>query len=249
MLNRISLEATRRSLEGAGLSSDPAVAAASIVGAAAPPVSSILPSHQVRKDGVLPGAVHLAGPTSAVSSSAAQPAPIPPTSSTKQKQKQPAPKGRASASSKSTSDQKPKVIKKRKKETRGRKPDKQMDLAVQIKLSNPDMPHKDALLAAGYVFKRVEGKTDLVDQSGVSLSQRRNNLCRRIRIGKAKLKREQAAEEEEEEVDQDGGGSDEKKNAEKASDGSQQQPQDLPNNDESTAAQSLLNLMRKPSAV
>ena len=121
-----------------------------------------------------------------------------------------------------------------------------MDLAVQIKLSNPDMPHKDALLAAGYVFKRVEGKTDLVDQSGVSLSQRRNNLCRRIRICKAKLKREQAAEEE---VDQDGGGSDEKKNAEKASDGSQQQPQDLPNNDESTAAQSLLNLMRKPSAV
>lgn len=66
MLNRISLEATRRSLEGAGLSSDPAVAAASIVGAAAPPVSSILPSHQVRKDGVLPGAVYLAGPTSAV---------------------------------------------------------------------------------------------------------------------------------------------------------------------------------------
>ena len=157
--------------------------------------------------------------------------------STKQKAKQPAP------------DQKPKVIKKRKKkETRGRKPDKQMDLAVQIKLSNPDMPHKDALLAAGYVFKRVEGKTDLVDQSGVSLSQRRNNLCRRIRIGKAKLKREQAAEEEEEEVDQDGGGSDEEK-AEKANDGSQQQPQDLSNNDESTAAQSLLNLMRKPSAV
>lgn len=134
-----------------------------------------------------------------------------------------------------------------------------MDLAVQIKLSNPDMPHKDALLAAGYVFQRVEGKTDLVDQNGVSLSQRRNNLCRRIRIGKAKLKRDQAAEEddddndaeEEEEVHvevQDDAASD-KEEKEKANESSQQQPQDLSNNDESSAAQSLLNLMRKPSAV
>ena len=242
MLNRISLEATRRSLEGAGLSSDPALAAASIIGAVAvaPSVSSILPSLLVRKDGVAPGAVHVVGPSSAISSSSTQAIPIPPNSSTKPKEKPPAPKGRASASSKSASDQKPKVIKKRKqKETRGRKPDKQMDLAVQIKLSNPDMSHKDALLAAGYVFQKVEGKTDLVDQHYVSLSQRRNNLCRRIRIGKSKLKREQV---------QGGSGSDEKA-TKKGDDGSRQESQDLPDNDESTAVESLLNLMRKPSAV
>ena len=132
-----------------------------------------------------------------------------------------------------------------------------MDLAVQIKLSNPDMPHKDALLAAGYVFQKVEGKTDLVDQNGVSLSQRRNNLCRRIRIGKAKLKRDQAAEEDDDDNDnkekvevevQDDAASG-KEEKEKVNESSRQQPQDLPNNDESSAAQSLLNLMRKPSAV
>ena len=263
MLNRMSLEATRRSLEGAGLTSDPAIAAASAATAiipAPPPASSILSSHQVRKDGVIPAAANPADPPSAVSLST-QAIQIPPASSAKREESQPAPpKGRASASStKSTSDQRTKKVRKRKKETRGRKPDKQMDLAVQIKLSNPDMPHKDALLAAGYVFQRVEGKTDLVDQNGVSLSQRRNNLCRRIRIGKAKLKRDQAAEEddddndaeEEEEVHvevQDDAASD-KEEKEKANESSQQQPQDLSNNDESSAAQSLLNLMRKPSAV
>ena len=254
MLNRISLEAARSSLEGASVSNDPAVVAAAAVIAAAPPASSTMSSQQeVKIDGVIPSATHLAGPKRTILSST-QAIPIPLVASTKQAGKQAAQKGRAPPPSKSASNQKPKVVKKRKKETRGRKPDKQMNLAVQFKLSNPDMPHKDALLAAGYVFQRVAGKTDLVDQTGVSLSQRRNNLCRRIRIGKAKMKRDQGAEddddeeeEEEEEIQSDG--SSDGNETEKANKGIQQQPQDPPNNDESTAAQSLLNLMRKPSAV
>ena len=196
MLNRISLEATRRSLQIVpnGL----AMAAASIVAAPAVPPASQL---QLALSGSIPVAIHLTAPPSVGMSS--QGIPTSNQAATKRNISMTAKKRRTSAASTNASNQRAKK-RKGKKETRGRKPEKQMDLAVHVKLSNPDMPHKDALVAAGYNFRRVEGKNDLVDQNGVTLSQRRNNLCRRIRIRNTKLKQNQADEEDGDLVD-DGG--------------------------------------------
>ena len=72
----------------------------------------------------------------------------------------------------------------------GRKSDPRMQRAVQIKLDNPDTALKEALQLGGFEFHLkipTGGQTDknLVDQNGVSLSQHKNNLCRRLRQEKA----------------------------------------------------------------
>ena len=72
---------------------------------------------------------------------------------------------------------------------RGRGPrDPRMEKAVKAKLADPKMPLLDALVHGGYVF-REQGSTtqgSMVDEDGITLRQRKNNLCRRIR---ATLKR------------------------------------------------------------
>ena len=93
---------------------------------------------------------------------------------------------RRSGNAKSTSSQKSNNRKGRS----GRKSDPRMQRAVQIKLDNPDTALKDALQMGGFEFhpkNPAKGRTDknLVDENGVSLSQHKNNLCRRLRQGKA----------------------------------------------------------------
>ena len=71
----------------------------------------------------------------------------------------------------------------------GRKSDPRMQRAVQIKLENPDTSLKEALQMGGFEFhlkNPAGGQTDknLVDEHNVSLSQHKNNLCRRLRQGK-----------------------------------------------------------------
>ena len=72
----------------------------------------------------------------------------------------------------------------------GRKSDPRMQRAVQIKLDNPDTALKEALQMGGFDFhlkNPAGGQTDknLIDMHGVSLSQHKNNLCRRLRQEKA----------------------------------------------------------------
>lgn len=68
----------------------------------------------------------------------------------------------------------------------GRKSDPRMQRAVEIRLDNPDRPLKEALQMGGFEFhlkNPAGGQTDknLIDEHGVSLSQHKNNLCRRLR--------------------------------------------------------------------
>ena len=55
------------------------------------------------------------------------------------------------------------------------------------------MTLQDALVAGGYVFRQDDATGDMVDADGITLSQRKNNLCRRLRIERDKLKEEAAA--------------------------------------------------------
>lgn len=71
-------------------------------------------------------------------------------------------------------------------ETRGRKSDPRMVRALQAKSANPDVSLFDALVAGGFQFFEEEGMDDLVDLDGVTLAQRKNNLCRRVRREKLK---------------------------------------------------------------
>uniref|UniRef100_A0A7R9Z9F9 Uncharacterized protein n=1 Tax=Pseudictyota dubia TaxID=2749911 RepID=A0A7R9Z9F9_9STRA len=62
--------------------------------------------------------------------------------------------------------------------------DPRMDRAVALKLADPDLPLYDALVSAGYVFHK--GPNGRVDEDGILLRQRTNNLCRRIRRERGK---------------------------------------------------------------
>eukprot|EP00554_Chaetoceros_debilis_P003117 CAMPEP_0194088470 /NCGR_PEP_ID=MMETSP0149-20130528/29261_1 /TAXON_ID=122233 /ORGANISM="Chaetoceros debilis, Strain MM31A-1" /LENGTH=522 /DNA_ID=CAMNT_0038772129 /DNA_START=135 /DNA_END=1703 /DNA_ORIENTATION=- len=65
----------------------------------------------------------------------------------------------------------------------GRKGDDRMHRSLQARLSNPKLPLLDALLQGGYHFRNdKEGNT--ADTDNVQLSQRRNQLSRRIRLHK-----------------------------------------------------------------
>ena len=64
----------------------------------------------------------------------------------------------------------------------GRRPDPRMAKAAQAKMDDPSLSLLDALVIGGFMFN---GKK--VDQDGISLRQRTNNLCRRIRLEKERM--------------------------------------------------------------
>eukprot|EP00562_Extubocellulus_spinifer_P003163 CAMPEP_0178478282 /NCGR_PEP_ID=MMETSP0696-20121128/4579_1 /TAXON_ID=265572 /ORGANISM="Extubocellulus spinifer, Strain CCMP396" /LENGTH=566 /DNA_ID=CAMNT_0020105645 /DNA_START=69 /DNA_END=1765 /DNA_ORIENTATION=- len=75
--------------------------------------------------------------------------------------------------------------KKKRRDGRGN-PDPRMTKAIEARLSDPLIPLFDALVAGGYTFTQSEGMQDMVDADGITLQQRKNNLCRRIRSEKKK---------------------------------------------------------------
>jgi len=73
------------------------------------------------------------------------------------------------------------TVKKRRGRRFGRQSDPRMAKAIDIKAANEDMSLHDALLAGGYTFRYSPEILDEVDEDGISLTQRKNNLCRRMR--------------------------------------------------------------------
>jgi len=66
-----------------------------------------------------------------------------------------------------------------------------MAKAVRAKQDDPDLSLRDALTSGGFGFtQKGSGTTDndIVDEDGVSLKQRKNNLCRRLRGERGKGK-------------------------------------------------------------
>ena len=62
--------------------------------------------------------------------------------------------------------------------------DPRMAKAVRAKQEDPDLSLHDALISGGFVFAQKGSKTtdnDMFDENDVSLKQRKNNLCRRLR--------------------------------------------------------------------
>ena len=61
-----------------------------------------------------------------------------------------------------------------------------MRKALEAKEANPDMSLYDALIAGGYKFTKADPHNEhsWVDADGVGLRQRKNNLCRRVRLSK-----------------------------------------------------------------
>lgn len=67
---------------------------------------------------------------------------------------------------------------------RGKYVDPRMTMAVKAKMANPNLPLQDALETGGFVFVKDPNSNDMIDLDGTSLVQRKNNLCRRIRLKK-----------------------------------------------------------------
>ena len=65
---------------------------------------------------------------------------------------------------------------------RGRIGDPRMEKSMKIRLANPKMPLRDVLVMGGFVFNSVDGTGEEVDEDGIRLDQRRNQLSRRIRL-------------------------------------------------------------------
>ena len=59
-----------------------------------------------------------------------------------------------------------------------------MTMAVKAKMANPNLPLQDALEAGGFVFVKDPNSNGMIDLDGTSLVQRKNNLCRRVRLEK-----------------------------------------------------------------
>ena len=57
-------------------------------------------------------------------------------------------------------------------------------MAVKTKMANPNLPLQDALEAGGFVFTKDPNSNGMIDLDGTSLVQRKNNLCRRLRLEK-----------------------------------------------------------------
>ena len=72
----------------------------------------------------------------------------------------------------------------------GRKSDPRMDRAVKLKLDNPSLPLLDALREGGFVFPACNDSTTpqycVVDSDNVKITQRKNQLLRRVRTAKKK---------------------------------------------------------------
>ena len=64
--------------------------------------------------------------------------------------------------------------------------DARMRKALEAKEANPGLSLYDALLVGGYEFTKVDphNENTWVDADGVGLRQRKNNLCRRVRLSK-----------------------------------------------------------------
>ena len=70
---------------------------------------------------------------------------------------------------------------------RGKHVDPRMQRAVDAKIDDPSLPLYDALLIGGFVFRDDPSvKNGMIDIDGTTLSQRKNNLCRRVRVEKEK---------------------------------------------------------------
>ena len=77
----------------------------------------------------------------------------------------------------------------------GRRADPRMNRAVRIKLRNPEITPFAALLQGGYDYPTpVKGSSahEIFDTDNVSLHQRKNQLCRRVRQLREKQKRDEA---------------------------------------------------------
>ena len=57
-------------------------------------------------------------------------------------------------------------------------------MAVKAKMANTNLPLQDALEAGGFVFVKDPNSNGMIDLDGTSLVQRKNNLCRRVRLEK-----------------------------------------------------------------
>jgi hypothetical protein len=72
----------------------------------------------------------------------------------------------------------------------GRKSDPRMDRAVQAKLDDPSLSLLDALRAGGFIFPSLDDSSTpqytVVDSDNVKITQRKNQLLRRIRTAKKK---------------------------------------------------------------
>ena len=66
-----------------------------------------------------------------------------------------------------------------------------MSKAIKIKQVDPEISLHDALVAGGFVFRKDIRLNNWVDADGITLAQRKNNLCRRIRLEKNKRKAEE----------------------------------------------------------
>ena len=70
--------------------------------------------------------------------------------------------------------------------------DPRMAKAVRAKQADPDLSLHDALISGGFVFTQKGSRTTdnvMFDENDVSLKQRKNNLCRRLREEKEKEKK------------------------------------------------------------
>ena len=90
---------------------------------------------------------------------------------------------KASAEAKTSVARGPKVIVKS-----GRKSDPRMDRAVEAKLADPSLPLLDALREGGFVFPSLDDSATpqytVVDSDNVKITQRKNQLLRRVRTAK-----------------------------------------------------------------
>jgi len=80
--------------------------------------------------------------------------------------------------------------------------DPRMAIAVRAKQEDPDLPLYDALVSGGFAFSKGPRQTDndTIDEDGVSLKQRKNNLCRRLRVDEQKREEKKRASN----IDDDG---------------------------------------------
>ena len=77
----------------------------------------------------------------------------------------------------------------------GRRADPRMNRSVRIKLRNPETSPLDALLQGGYDYPipaKGSSAHEIFDSDNVSLHQRKNQLCRRVRQLREKQRRDEA---------------------------------------------------------
>lgn len=77
----------------------------------------------------------------------------------------------------------------------GRRADPRMNRSVRIKLRNPETSPLDALLQGGYDYPipaKGSSAHEIFDSDNVSLHQRKNQLCRRVRQLREKQQRDEA---------------------------------------------------------